>query len=170
MKWPGISRPPDRSKIPCGVNHGTSENRGFRKPCARWWKRIIRCSKPLKSWGLARQRCVAESRPGASVKRRCLPPWPLDDFSSIIAGAVEGFRRSAFHPGPRARPAKKRPEPLLLLGLPAFVGLRWSLKWWRWRESNPRPKVLNARIYMLSPTFDLVPRQARWARRTAEPA
>jgi hypothetical protein len=57
--------------------------------------------------------------------------------------------------------AQKRPEPLLLLGLPAFVGLRWSLKWWRWRESNPRPKVLNARIYMLSSPFDLVPRQAR---------
>jgi len=42
--------------------------------------------------------------------------------------------------------------------------------WWRWRESNPRPKALNARIYMLSSPFDLVPRQVRWAKRTAEPA
>ena len=31
--------------------------------------------------------------------------------------------------------------------------------WWRWRESNPRPKAINARYYMLSSPFDLVFRQ-----------
>jgi transposase len=33
------------------------------------------------------------------------------------------------------------------------------LYWWRWRESNPRPKALDARYYMLSSLLDLVPRQ-----------
>lgn len=33
------------------------------------------------------------------------------------------------------------------------------LHWWRWRESNPRPKALDARYYMLSSPLDLVPRQ-----------
>src|SRR6185437_3487401 len=60
---------------------------------------------------------------------------------------------------PRHHWTQKRPEPLLLLGLPAFVGLRWSLTSWRWRESNPRPQMFHARIYMLSPPFNLVPRQ-----------
>jgi hypothetical protein len=31
--------------------------------------------------------------------------------------------------------------------------------WWRWRESNPRPKVLHPQLYMLSSPFDLVRRQ-----------
>src|SRR3546814_6499852 len=31
--------------------------------------------------------------------------------------------------------------------------------WWRWRESNPRPKALHPRHYMLSSPLDLVPRQ-----------
>src|SRR5688572_24841918 len=31
--------------------------------------------------------------------------------------------------------------------------------WWRWRESNPRPKALHLRHYMLSPPFVLVLRQ-----------
>ena len=31
--------------------------------------------------------------------------------------------------------------------------------WWRWRESNPRPKAIDARYYMLSSLFDLVFRQ-----------
>ncbi len=31
--------------------------------------------------------------------------------------------------------------------------------WWRWRESNPRPKVLHPRIYMLSSPLDLVRKQ-----------
>ncbi len=26
-------------------------------------------------------------------------------------------------------------------------------KWWRWRESNPRPRILPSRIYMLSSWF-----------------
>lgn len=29
------------------------------------------------------------------------------------------------------------------------------LDWWRWRESNPRPKALHPRLYMLSPPFVL---------------
>ena len=31
--------------------------------------------------------------------------------------------------------------------------------WWRRGESNPRPKALRARRYMLSPAFSLVPKQ-----------
>lgn len=31
--------------------------------------------------------------------------------------------------------------------------------WWRWRESNPRPKAIDAQYYMLSSLFDLVFRQ-----------
>jgi hypothetical protein len=34
-----------------------------------------------------------------------------------------------------------------------FVG------WWRRRESNPRPKVIRARRYMLSAPLDLAPEQ-----------
>lgn len=60
---------------------------------------------------------------------------------------------------PRLYRTQKRPEPLLLLGFPAFVGLRWIGIWWRWRESNPRPKAIDAQYYMLSSPFDLVFRQ-----------
>src|SRR5690606_14192346 len=31
--------------------------------------------------------------------------------------------------------------------------------WWRWAESNRRPKALHPRHYMLSPPLDLGPRQ-----------
>ena len=34
-----------------------------------------------------------------------------------------------------------------------------SFHWWRWRESNPRPKVLHPRLYMHSSPFDLIRRQ-----------
>src|SRR5579875_820796 len=54
---------------------------------------------------------------------------------------------------------RKRPEALISRGLPAFVGCRWTAYWWRWRESNPRPKALDARYYMLSSPLDLAPRQ-----------
>ena len=33
----------------------------------------------------------------------------------------------------------------------AFLVLPWKCYWWRRRESNPRPKILPSRIYMLSP-------------------
>ena len=45
---------------------------------------------------------------------------------------------------------QKRPEPLFCMGIPAFVGLAWTSKWWRRGELNPRPKVLRPRYYMLS--------------------
>lgn len=45
---------------------------------------------------------------------------------------------------------QKRPEALILLGLPAFFGLAWSFDWWRWRGSNPRPSVRCHWFYMLS--------------------
>jgi hypothetical protein len=33
-------------------------------------------------------------------------------------------------------------------------GLAWPVeKWWRRRESNPRPKVFRVRFYMLIPSF-----------------
>jgi hypothetical protein len=34
-----------------------------------------------------------------------------------------------------------------------------SVDWWRWRESNPRPKAFNAQFYMLSSPLDLGRRQ-----------
>jgi hypothetical protein len=46
-----------------------------------------------------------------------------------------------------------------LSGIPAFLALLWSLKWWRWGESNPRPKARDLRYYMLSTTFVLGRRQ-----------
>ena len=54
---------------------------------------------------------------------------------------------------------KKKAGTLGNTGFPAFVGCRWTAIWWRWRESNPRPKALDARYYMLSSPLDLVPRQ-----------
>jgi hypothetical protein len=48
---------------------------------------------------------------------------------------------------------------------PAIAGLSWALgcggpgRWWRWRESNPRPKAIDAQYYMLSSPIDLVFRQ-----------
>src|SRR6185437_4332133 len=35
--------------------------------------------------------------------------------------------------------AQQRPDPLLLLGFPASIGLRWSCIWWVVRDSNPGP-------------------------------
>jgi hypothetical protein len=46
-----------------------------------------------------------------------------------------------------------------LSGIPAFLELLWSVKWWRWGESNPRPKARDLRYYMLSTTFVLGRRQ-----------
>src|ERR1700761_3995370 len=34
---------------------------------------------------------------------------------------------------------RKRPEPLLLLGVPAFLKRPWTLSWWRWRERYDDP-------------------------------
>src|ERR1700744_1136110 len=34
-----------------------------------------------------------------------------------------------------------------------------SVDWWRWRESNPRPKAFNAQFYMLSSPLNLGRRQ-----------
>src|SRR5579871_3229666 len=41
----------------------------------------------------------------------------------------------------------------------SFKNQRRHIVWWRWRESNPRPKALDARYYMLSSPLNLVPRQ-----------
>jgi len=41
----------------------------------------------------------------------------------------------------------------------AFIELLKTIKWWRWRELNPRPKARHFRHYMLSPLFSLVGRQ-----------
>jgi len=35
-----------------------------------------------------------------------------------------------------------------------YAGL-WMIKWWRRRESNPRPQILRLRFYMLIPSIDL---------------
>ena len=48
---------------------------------------------------------------------------------------------------------RKRP---LVCGLNPCI---YSFRWWRWRESNPRPKALHPRHYMLSAPLGLVPRQ-----------
>jgi hypothetical protein len=38
------------------------------------------------------------------------------------------------------RRTQKRPEALILLGLPAFVGLLRTITWWLWVDSNHRPQ------------------------------
>ena len=44
---------------------------------------------------------------------------------------------------------KKKNEPSNMP--PAARGsVRFDGKWWRWRESNPRPEILPSRLYMLS--------------------
>jgi len=83
------------------------------------------------------------------------------------------------YPGPRMRPmppelpphcprvaieasgsaAQQKGRNPHLLGIPAFLELRWSLNWWRWGESNPRPKARDLRYYMLSSLLILVRRQ-----------
>lgn len=54
--------------------------------------------------------------------------------------------------------AQKRPE-ALILGLPAFAVRPRTLVWWRWAESNRRPKALYPRPYMLIRSLGLVPGQ-----------
>ena len=49
-------------------------------------------------------------------------------------------------------PTGQRKNPLLR-GLENFVGWCRMLNWWRRRESNPRPRILCPRSYMLSPVF-----------------
>jgi len=46
-----------------------------------------------------------------------------------------------------------------MLDVPALFGLPRNSKWWRWGESNPRPKALHPRHYMLSSPLVLVLRQ-----------
>src|SRR5688572_763038 len=55
--------------------------------------------------------------------------------------------------------AQKRPKSLFSLRIPALVVRRWTLEWWRWAESNRRPKALHPRHYMLSAPLDLAPGQ-----------
>ncbi len=45
---------------------------------------------------------------------------------------------------------QKTRKPLLAAGLMYLLGLPCTTKWWRRRESNPRPQILPSRIYMLS--------------------
>lgn len=94
---------------------------------------------------------------GRSRRRRCdrCRLVPCTAASAVPAPAI-----------PRMQPyaagllrTRKRPEPLYLLGIPAFPGLRWTMKWWRWRESNPRPRMLRPQLYMFSSPFDLVLRK-----------
>ncbi len=77
---------------------------------------------------------------------------------ALTVKTIAGYHRSSTN-YPGTLRTRKRPKPLYLLGIPAFFGLLWITKWWRWRESNPRPKVLHPQLYMLSTTFDLVRRQ-----------
>ena len=93
-------------------------------------------------------------------------PYPLD---AHLHPMWRGFQnranawRSSENAGetvpPRRQRTQKRPEPLRMLGFPALSGLARTAKWWRWRESNPRPKALHPRPYMLSSPFGLALRQ-----------
>ncbi len=55
----------------------------------------------------------------------------------------------------------KRPKPFEYKGKKKTRHPRESLwrdglsffKWWRWRESNPRPQILRLRLYMLIPVY-----------------
>src|SRR5690606_33947422 len=95
---------------------------------------------------------VAQRHDGSSVTVGRAAVAPVTDK------ATDAYRRIA-----TARIGQgwtqKRPEPLILLGIPACFGLRWSLNWWRWGELNPRPKALHPRHYMLSSPLDLIHRQ-----------
>src|SRR6185312_1138445 len=110
LKWPGISGPPDRSKISYEVNHGTSKNSGFRQSRGR-------------AVGGGSGLFDAASRPnhggwphGTAPLGRGLARAGSADTGHrgrpttshrAVAGAVESLRRSALHPGTGARPAKK---------------------------------------------------------------
>jgi len=48
---------------------------------------------------------------------------------------------------------RKKAETLVLFRISAFIGLLWNKKWWRRRESNPRPKALYRQFYILSPVI-----------------
>lgn len=41
-------------------------------------------------------------------------------------------------------------KPRISVGLVDFYGPSWTLIWWSWRESNPRPTTFCPSIYMLS--------------------
>ncbi len=50
---------------------------------------------------------------------------------------------------------RKTPKALSTLGVLVFCGSLWTIKWWRRRESNPRPQMLPSRIYMLSSRLEV---------------
>ena len=48
---------------------------------------------------------------------------------------------------------KKTRNLLKLRAILSFLGCLTTIKWWRRRESNPRPQALRLRLYMLSHVF-----------------
>lgn len=85
------------------------------------------------------RRCAPMAQPGGAENKasaRGLIP-------RLIPGP--GSNRSS-NPGPNLRRIKR----LLLFS---------AIRWWRWAESNRRPKALHPRHYMLSSSLDLAPEQ-----------
>ena len=52
---------------------------------------------------------------------------------SVTSNLAGPFPRD-FKAYPETSGTRKRPEPLLSLGFPAFLMRPWTLYWWRWRE------------------------------------
>ena len=66
-----------------------------------------------------------------------------------------GYQR----PSPDSVARCRQEKPRAWRGFSDCLGLHWTVIWWRRRESNPRPKALRARRYMLVTLFNLVRRQ-----------
>ncbi len=69
--------------------------------------------------------------------------------ANVRFGFLPAQSNPACSPPSTFNPSKRKGPPC---GSPFFG-------WWRWRESNPRPKAIDAQYYMLSSLFDLVFRQ-----------
>ena len=65
---------------------------------------------------------------GHRTLRRCPMPPDAPTWGHIAIACI-GWRWT-----------RKRPEPLISLGLPACIGLAWIGKWWWNTEPNPRPQ------------------------------
>ena len=104
----------------------------------------------------------------ASADRPCSRPWRVagrprpwgrslrrSGFPSRAPAPRASRRRVALGAAGRDAPCWTENKSPQLRGLLDVAGTAWLLKWWRRRESNPRPQVLRPRFYMRSQLFNL---------------
>ena len=97
------------------------------------------------------------SRPWMACAR-LLAPWTAqsgdahDPRTAAAPPEAKGFRRFSSWADPASSDWAKNQEKT-----PTVAG--WGFNWWRWAESNRRPKALHLRYYMLSSPLGLVPWQ-----------